>query len=269
MSFSVPASRQPLRRPWTMEELVRGRNIALGLATDASSRWTYSSHLNSYVAFCSMHNFPLDPTPDTLSFFIVYMSHHIEPQSVGNYLSGICNRLEIYFPEVRSNRLSPLMSKTLQGMKKLCSKPTRRKLPLSRDHLLCTQNSLIPSSSHDEVLFVAMLVTGTCGLLRLGELVIPDDPRLRNSRKIIQRESVELIEEDGFAFSLPFHKADRTFEALAEDGAAPHVIQAIGRWSSETFQIYIHHHPVILHAFLNAHRGRTPTSPSSLSIVAL
>ncbi|KIK55267.1 hypothetical protein GYMLUDRAFT_123778, partial [Collybiopsis luxurians FD-317 M1] len=159
-----------------------------------------------------MHNFPLDPTPNTLSFFVVYMSHHIEPWSVGNYLSGICDHLEIYFPEVRSNHLSPLVSKTLQGMKKLRSRPTRCKLPLSRDHLLCAQNSLLPSSSHNDVLFVTMLITGTCGLLRLGELAIPDDPQIQNSRKIIQQESVELLGEDGFTFSLPFHKADRTFE---------------------------------------------------------
>ncbi|KIK58508.1 hypothetical protein GYMLUDRAFT_170968, partial [Collybiopsis luxurians FD-317 M1] len=248
----------PPRRPWTIEELVQGRNITLGLATDTSSRRTYTSHLNSYIAFCSMHNFPLDPTPDTLSFFVVYMSHHIEPRLVGNYLSGICDRLEIYFPEVRSR------------MKKLCSKPTQCKLPLSRDHLLCAQNSLLPTSSHDDILFVAMLITGTCGLLRLGELVIPDDPRIQNSRKIIQRmphsAGTYTAKTTSFPFTPTYGASGAT--ALAEDGAAPQVIQAIGRWSSETFQIYIHHHPIILHAFLNAHRGRTPTSPSSLSIVA-
>jgi hypothetical protein len=38
--------------------------------------------------------------------------------------------------------------------------------------------------------------------------------------------------------------------ALAEAGVPPHLIQAIGRWSSEAFQIYIRCHPVLLAALL-------------------
>jgi hypothetical protein len=37
---------------------------------------------------------------------------------------------------------------------------------------------------------------------------------------------------------------------LAELGAAPDLIQAAGRWSSETFKIYIRKNPVILQAML-------------------
>ncbi|KIK61187.1 hypothetical protein GYMLUDRAFT_126680, partial [Collybiopsis luxurians FD-317 M1] len=157
------------------------------------------------------HNFPFDPTPDTLSFYVVYMCHHIEPRSVGTYLSGICDRLEVYFPEVRRNRDSQLVKKTLAGMKKLRSKPVRRKQPITKNHLQRAVDSLRPSSPLDDVLFVAMLVTGTCGLLRLGELTIPDNPALRNSRKIVPRASVG-IEESDYSFWLPFHKADRLFE---------------------------------------------------------
>lgn len=205
------STRQPTRVPWSREEFIRGRNIVLGLATDHSSLSTYNSHLNSYVAFCSMHNFPIDPTPDTLSFFVVYMSHHIDPRSVGTYLSGICDRLEVYFPDVRSNQNSSLVSKTLAGMKKLRSKPIRRKHPLSRAHLLKVEKSINPFSPIDDVLFAAMIISGTCGLLRLGEVTVPDNPRLRNTRKIVLRSSVE-FDDEGFAFWLPFHKADRLFE---------------------------------------------------------
>ena len=140
------------------------------------------------------------------------MSHHIEPRSIGSYLSGICDRLEVYFPDVRQNRNSPLVKKTLSGMKKLRSKPIRRKQPLTRKHLLDVQNSLTAFSSYDHVLFVIMLITGTCGLLRLGELTLPDNPAIRNLRKVTLRESVEFISDDGFSFWLPHHKADRLFE---------------------------------------------------------
>lgn len=38
--------------------------------------------------------------------------------------------------------------------------------------------------------------------------------------------------------------------SLAEHGVAPPLIQAMGRWSSETFKIYVRKHPVILHSLL-------------------
>ncbi|KAJ3764959.1 hypothetical protein FB446DRAFT_614765, partial [Lentinula raphanica] len=159
-----------------------------------------------------MHSFPLDPTPDTLSFFVVYMSYHIEPRSVGTYLSGICDRLEPYFPDVRQNRNSHIVRKTLTGMKKLRSKPVRRKQPLTHKHLLDVTSSLSDSSSYDQCLFGILLVTGTCGLLRLGELTLPDNPNIRNFRKITSRASLEFVDDNGFSFWLPYHKADRLFE---------------------------------------------------------
>jgi hypothetical protein len=43
--------------------------------------------------------------------------------------------------------------------------------------------------------------------------------------------------------------------ALAEAGVAPHIIQAIGRWASNAFQIYIQQHPVLLAAMLYGHQS--------------
>jgi hypothetical protein len=38
--------------------------------------------------------------------------------------------------------------------------------------------------------------------------------------------------------------------ALVQAGMAPHLIQAIGHWASDTFQIYIREHPVLLTVML-------------------
>ena len=38
--------------------------------------------------------------------------------------------------------------------------------------------------------------------------------------------------------------------ALAQAGIPPHIIQVIGCWASDTFQIYICHHPILLTALL-------------------
>ncbi|PBK81541.1 hypothetical protein ARMGADRAFT_867199, partial [Armillaria gallica] len=158
-----------------------------------------------------LHGFSIEPTTDTLSFFVMYMSHHIEPHSVGSYLSGIVSQLEPHFPNVRIVRNSMLVARTLKGCKRLRSKPIHRKQRISRDHLHRALHSLNPSSSYDDVLFVAMLFTGFYGLLSLGEMMMPDNTSLRNPCKYSRRSSVEWIPK-GFAFWLPTHKTDTTFE---------------------------------------------------------
>jgi hypothetical protein len=106
---------QPHQEPWTLDHLVHERSIALGLAINNSTHLTYTSALNLYLMFCKIHNFPIEPTEETFSFFIVYMSTHIKPDSVNSYLSGICNQLEPFFPNVRQRRASILVSQTLAG----------------------------------------------------------------------------------------------------------------------------------------------------------
>ncbi|KAJ7807148.1 hypothetical protein B0H14DRAFT_3765155 [Mycena olivaceomarginata] len=305
-SFQPP---QQHRTAWPIDELLRKRAVALGMALDKSSHSAYTSATNSYLHFCDIHHFDLDPTPETLSLYTVYMCHHIDPRSVNNYLSGISSELEPFYPEVRQNRKSMLVSRTLKGCKRMLSRPIRRKQPLSRtqiQHILDQQPS---PPSHDDLLFAAMLLTAFYGLLRLGELTAPDTRALRNPAKWTLRSSVEWLFE-GFAFLLQSHKTDLSFEgsrvviphrarmnaipafrrvprqprraapsqslslavvldrsfagqslraggatALAEDGVPYHLIQAAGRWSSETFQIYIRKNPVFLQILLGRQRA--------------
>ncbi|KAF7970636.1 hypothetical protein HWV62_23360 [Athelia sp. TMB] len=301
--------------------------VALGSSIDRSTNITYTSALQSYLTFCRLHSFPIDPTPDTLSFFTVYMSHHIKPSSVDSYLSGICNQLEPFFPDVRDARRHRLVTRTLRGCKKLRAVATRRKRPLRRAELAALAPTYATSHSHDDLLFFTILLVGFFGLMRLGELVSPDQTDLQDPRKVTMRHSVQMLPA-GFSFFLPAHKADRLFEgnhviiqetggadnplgpfkkylasrdakfpfhpqlwlradgstptrswfirklkthfndpevsghslraggatALAEAGIPAHIIQAIGRWSSNTFQIYIHQHPVLLAALLYGSR---------------
>jgi hypothetical protein len=72
------------------------------------------------------------------------------------------------------------------------------------------------------MLFLCMLNTGFPGLLRLGEMTVSDNPKLRNFRKIILRNSLTSVGED-YEFLLPAHKADTTFE-----GNRVHIAQIIG-----------------------------------------
>jgi hypothetical protein len=167
-----------------------------------------------------------------------------------------------------------------------------------------------------------MLTNGRDGLLRLGEITMPDSARLRSARKLSLRHTVKVY-DDRYSYFLPYHKADRFYEgntiiiqrttrrsdphfffraylasrdalfplnrelwlrsngtvptrswfiarikqyfprdvagqslraggatSLAEAGVPPNVIQAIGRWASDAFQIYIRKNPVLLQAML-------------------
>lgn len=204
-------ARQPTRVVWSMDRLVHERAIALGNALDKSTQLTYSSHLNSYLSFVKTHNLPVDPTPDTLSFYTVYMCHHINPRSVNTYLSGIVSALEPHFPGVREARKSRIVSKTLQGCMRLRGTATIRRRALTIDDLRTVSFHYASSKVHDDVLFVAMLFTGFFGLLRLGELTFPEERKLRNWKKITKRETVK-VSPNSFEFLLPGHKADRFFE---------------------------------------------------------
>ncbi|KAF8229358.1 hypothetical protein L208DRAFT_1402297 [Tricholoma matsutake] len=102
--------------------------------------------------------------------------------------------------------------------------------------------------------------------MRLRELTWPEDKDLRDPRKLTKQSSV-IINNTFLQFFLPGHKADKFFEgntiivcpnpfpcnpmalfksylaggatSLAENGVAPHIIQGIGRWGSDTWHIYI------------------------------
>jgi hypothetical protein len=183
MITSGVKSKQKLRRAWTRERLLHERALALGQAIDISTWKNYGSALNSYLTFVRIHGFPVDPTPDSISFFTVFMSRHIKPDSVDTYLSGICHQLEPYFPSVREIQKSMLCKRTLTGCKHLYGVPTKRKRALTIDDLQLVVNHYSNSESHDDLLFVSQLLTGFFGLMRLGELTAPDDKALFDHRK--------------------------------------------------------------------------------------
>jgi hypothetical protein len=181
------------------------------MAIDDSTAAAYTSATNSYLTFCKLHNMLIDPTPETLSYYITFQSSHINPKSVESYLSGICNNLEPFFPEIRANRASALVKRTLKGALRRHGRPTKRKSPLSIAQLQSITADLANSSDHDDMLFLSMINTGFPGLLRLGEMAVSDNLHLRNFQKVVLRSSLVWVGVD-FEFLLPAHKTDTTFE---------------------------------------------------------
>jgi hypothetical protein len=70
---------------------------------------------------------------------------------------------------------------------------------------------LKPCHTHDDKLFLAILLTGFHGVMCLGELTWPDKRSLQDYCKIMLCHSV-IVNNNNYSFFLPFHKADHLFE---------------------------------------------------------
>ena len=209
-----PSTSQPNCQIWSLQHLCEACAIALGAALEHSTACTYSSALASYMSFCDSHHFSCEPTPNTLSFFVVYMCHHIKPTSVASYLSGICSKLEVFWPNVHAHQSSKLVSCTLAGCTKLFGTPVNRKHPLMEGDLITLHNSILPTSIHDDLLLIAITFTRWHCLMRLGELIDLDSAALWSYQKITDCCSVRFgsFPQPHASFLLPMHRADRFFE---------------------------------------------------------
>ena len=123
--------------------------------------------------FFKIHHLSIDPTPGTLSIYITYQSHFISLSSVDSYLSGICNQLEPFYPDVWKHQGSVLVKQTLKGMWHSQNIVVEQKGPLTVHDLTYAHDQLVAMSHLDDLLFNAQLNSGFCGLLQLGELVSP------------------------------------------------------------------------------------------------
>ncbi|KIJ34473.1 hypothetical protein M422DRAFT_100724, partial [Sphaerobolus stellatus SS14] len=181
----------PERPVRSLECLVHECAITLGCVLEASSPTAYDSATHSFLTFCNNHQISIDPTPDTLNLYIVYMCHFVKPNSVRSYLSGICNKLEPIFPNICCTKLHAVI--------------THHKQPLTQSSLFQLHAIYSISLEHDDLLFFAMILMGFHGLLHLGELAWPNKIEHRDYRKVIIWHTVS-ISSIAFEFLLPTHK---------------------------------------------------------------
>lgn len=185
----------------------------MGASIKTSTVLSYSSTLDPYLEFCRLHDFPITPSIDNLTFYIVFVSRHV-PSTVSVYLSGPCSYLEPFDPNIRELHNCRAVSLTLAGCKKLYGLGERcKRRALTREELRALHSAYSSSTSHSDVLFWAFILTGFHALMRLGELVFPDCTvlKLQDCRKIIMRASVH-VTPPALDLYLPGHKADRLFE---------------------------------------------------------
>ncbi|KAF5366590.1 hypothetical protein D9758_008950 [Tetrapyrgos nigripes] len=199
------------RETWTHDRLLHQRALALGHAINPSSKLSYSSATESYIQFCQNHQFPINPTPDTLSLYVAYMCYYIKPPSVSTYLSGICNELKPFYHNIHQTRSHFLVRHTLKGCRKLHQHETWQKHALEQEELSEVYSDLCQSKSHDDWLFLAILSISFLAIMHLGELVWPDSTAHHKLQKVTMRSTLS-ITDNVLEFSLPTHKADKHFD---------------------------------------------------------
>ena len=151
MNQGIQRTRQPTWEVWSRLRLVHECSLALGNVVDKSTLSSYGSALNSYLNFVRMHDFPVELTTDTLSFFTVYMCHYINPRSVNTYLSRIMQQLEADFPTIKEAQNSALVHCTLQGCMQMKGRATVCKCTLTTDDLHLVVNHYRNSTLHDNL----------------------------------------------------------------------------------------------------------------------
>ena len=161
--------------------------------------------------FCKLHDFDINPTPETLSLYVTYQSTFINPKSVDSYLFRITNQMEAYFLDVCKDQNSALVRQTLKGAKRQHGVLIHWKNPLSLEDLKVVYDDLKSSSVHDNLLFLSQLLIGFNVLLCLSGLCFPDHLALQDFSKISLHLSVQWL-CDSFSFWLPSHKTDAMFK---------------------------------------------------------
>ncbi|KAF7763527.1 hypothetical protein Agabi119p4_8064 [Agaricus bisporus var. burnettii] len=218
---------------------------ALSQALAEPTGHDHDIYLRSYLDFCQLYNYPINPTESTLALYMVFITHceGVAPENLVTYLAAISFRLRPYFPEVERTRKNRYIRAVMRGIKRMIENPVRRKEPITFSQLEDVARLYNnESNSYDDRLFLALLVTGFYGLLRMGELTDPNDPLLINRRKMIRRDSL-ILTDDSASFVLPACKTGRSFTkkrvSLQSNGSTSDPVAAITtyiRLRDERFQ---------------------------------
>ena len=153
---------------------------------------------------------------DALSFFVVYMCHHIKPTLVSSYLSGICSELEAFWPGM--HKANQFFAGSTIVLKHHCG----------------DLNPMISFSSY--------LRSCNHAFPHLPELWLHSSGEVPMCSWYINQLRAVLPSKDIAGHSL--RSGGATALALTETPLQQ--IQSIGHWSSNAFRIYIRNNPILL-----------------------
>lgn len=205
----LPKSRNLPVKP--LEQLRSEMIQLVDSSIEKSTKRAYDSAVKKWKAFTILYSLPFLPTVESLALFITSLFKKV----IG--IAGILSGLGYYF-KLRMDwdliRSDEIIRRLMISTKKNNDHQVKRAKALPIEIVLSVAASLPEGRTdrdYDNLLFGVMLLIGFFGVMRLGEIVIPNSPDQNHHRKIIQRSSVKM-EFSHFRFRLPYHKADRLYE---------------------------------------------------------
>ena len=134
-----------------LSELNNRTNYLQASSIKESMAKGYATGAHDYISFCVKHSLPLNPTPQTLSWYITYTSQFIN--SGPKYLSGACHFLSDLYPSFDTNHSHHFVQTTIASSKKIRADPVKCKLPLWMTHLQAFLKVATRTQNYDDFLF--------------------------------------------------------------------------------------------------------------------
>lgn len=135
-----------------------------------STKATYRSHRNKYLAFCQQFGCkPLPASTSQLTFYVAYLARSLKPQCIPQYLNYISLiHQECGLPNPISRNW--VISSTLTGIKRTLGCVINRKLPITPELLLSIYKHLSLRSSFHTT-FWAVCLTSFFGFFRKSHIL--------------------------------------------------------------------------------------------------
>ena len=188
----VSTGSQPQHVAWTLEWLVHEWAIALSHSIDSSSTLTCNTHLQSYLAFCKLHQWHIELTPETTSQASAKLWNHI-------------------FKDKQKVQLHPIITWMFSSMMKM-----RGNISFNCKHALTSGDveclfDCYDTGQHNDTLFPTVTLTRFHALLQLGEMTQPNLKGKWSSKKSTLHYTPCLLQHN-FSYLLLYHKGDQYFE---------------------------------------------------------
>ncbi|KAL8276638.1 hypothetical protein RQP46_010987 [Phenoliferia psychrophenolica] len=214
---------------------------------EPSTRRGCSYAVRHWTTFTLTYSLPDLPNAETLPLFVAFLSRRVKhPNKI---LSALSKRFSTVNSDWESIRFLPAVVQALAGAAKLPHAPTKRSPPGLPSHLASLVHlALAPNASYALLLAAVVAMVAFAAVMRLGECVAAPKPEDRDPRKVgehLSRSSF-LVHLRAVAPNVTGHglrAGGATY--LAQRGVSSKVIQRLGRWNSDSWEIYIRQHPAL------------------------
>lgn len=184
------ASEHRNSRP-SLDTLTTEVNYLLGKSMAEKTWKTYKTAIESFRSFRIFYNLPyIWPAPlyDILYYIAHLSSSGLSASTVSTYISGLSHTHKLH--ALTDNTKSFLVSKMIEGLKRLKNPKTDARLPISLDLLKRLIHALpfVCSSTYESTMFGSAFSLCFFALLRVGEITC--DSKNRTGKHVIQTSDI-------------------------------------------------------------------------------